>query len=945
MEAATSISTSPEDDSSSICCRFSLNAQDENRQRYLKIFYALSPPRNVELNTTKAGERTLRKSSRQRQTRVVEDDSCDKLFHHRFLSFFLPARQLRPLLFCLVLCSWLGKTAAEAVSYSDHMSHYEKIHTNHVTATKEMVQNPQSLPQNQQSQRTTLSLCTLCVDEEKPSNPEAIVTFSDETVEREIFSVSGSRLSCAVIETELYQVEITDQVCQEVLQQTSSVCVCAGEGGGGVEPVITKQTLSRSQQKILVWSSRGAAVLSGLASLYILIHGGGIMVRGSQQQQQAMIHRSSRSEIMKATRGSRSSKSMRVMNTSLGYHQWNVSFWIMALCTLVASVGWGLSSLPIPSSNRDAFYGASGSEAACKMQGFLIQWGITGSFFTLMCTTLAVLEIRRFIKRIENNEHRSSSLLLQQQQQRLTSKCLSTFFLLVGAVLAGVGISHYSNPSSKDADDDLSQTSGGVFWVCYIQGPPVESSILEAAIFTFGPVWISLFASALSVLWMFQTLQKQKEPAEPVPEPEPTIKGKTETNSTTQTDNENTKIDKNDMLVPQRLLSSFKLGSSQKIDGSESEVQDDFQLEHEPEWEPQYEPQYEIPEQTSESPRGERMMRRGSAVAVGGAFLIAAQEHHRRVQEAAAKSAQKHQQPAEKPVEKPEGPPPMESVSVPSQRTLDVGGSGAGMAHELQRLRLRARQCAWCVVALSLSLPFLAISQLTSEAMSGEGNGDKYFPWWVIVALCAPLHGFWNCVVFLRFAGAWSQLDAQVGSTLRRSKSRRATAEQAPSFDALAADGDTTASLAPAHEKRFDRRKQTHTTRMASGVFQVLGEHEVKELEATSDHELLSLSSVTESVVDEEGNAYWSAEEDGMHVADISEEFDEVVDKIFPDTAPINELETSVPSMEHADNSSRRASLTSGSLPTAKSSVLQRKGDSAFNLENSLSDRNSGRRS
>lgn len=56
----------------------------------------------------------------------------------------------------------------------------------------------------------------------------------------------------------------------------------------------------------------------------------------------------------------------------------------ISICDIVSSIGWMLSTAPIPQTNKygesTGVVGASGTEATCTLQGFMIQFGLGGKF-------------------------------------------------------------------------------------------------------------------------------------------------------------------------------------------------------------------------------------------------------------------------------------------------------------------------------------------------------------------------------------------------------------------------------------------------------------------------------------------------------------------------------------------------------------------------------------
>uniref|UniRef100_A0A7S2YBY7 Uncharacterized protein n=1 Tax=Entomoneis paludosa TaxID=265537 RepID=A0A7S2YBY7_9STRA len=277
---------------------------------------------------------------------------------------------------------------------------------------------------------------------------------------------------------------------------------------------------------------------------------------------------------------------------------------------------------------------------------------------------------------------------------------------------------------------------------------------------------------------------------------------------------------------------------------------------------------------------------------------------------------------------------------------------------EVARLRLLVQQCACYVAVMFVTWPFLTLAHMTSERFSEDpAEDDQYFSWWMIVAILTPLQGFWNGLVFWRFQTLRSRLEASqrqasalpaATATSRRDhqeqlqheqqQQQRSFPEQAPHqalsapFDAIAAlDGDSTASLAPPNEE--GKKKASHVTQTSAGVFQVVQGHEVKELGVQHD-DLESVSSVTESFLEDDDdddssknmNSSWV--EKGMPPPPA-----EATHPMPPFPAPVDPYDT--PSLE---NASHPATLNSGSVPTHQSSILQRKGQSAYDLENSLTD-------
>jgi hypothetical protein len=122
-------------------------------------------------------------------------------------------------------------------------------------------------------------------------------------------------------------------------------------------------TYSKRVKRILMWIPRFSAILSILGSLYIIRD---IVVTNRRD-------------------GSRINVYFELMLC-------------MSIFDICSSIGWALSTLPVPTINiygeQTGVYGAKGNDMTCAMQGFLVQLGFTGIFYNLALSFYYLLMIR-----------------------------------------------------------------------------------------------------------------------------------------------------------------------------------------------------------------------------------------------------------------------------------------------------------------------------------------------------------------------------------------------------------------------------------------------------------------------------------------------------------------------------------------------------------------------
>ena len=176
----------------------------------------------------------------------------------------------------------------------------------------------------------------------------------------------------------------------------------------------TTTLYSTLQQQLLVWVCRTSAILSGLGSLYILL----IVLIASKRQQETQEQEQQRQEgterrgLPRRIASSTFLLSFSQFPTAMEDPVWRGVLILLSLLTLVASCAWALAShaiipqiLPMSSLSSSSletsssssssllFWGAEGTQASCRTQGFLIQFGLTGTYpksclFLWMLTTM-----------------------------------------------------------------------------------------------------------------------------------------------------------------------------------------------------------------------------------------------------------------------------------------------------------------------------------------------------------------------------------------------------------------------------------------------------------------------------------------------------------------------------------------------------------------------------
>ena len=149
----------------------------------------------------------------------------------------------------------------------------------------------------------------------------------------------------------------------------------------------------------------------------------------------------------------------------------------MSLFDLVGSTAWVLSTLPIPKSFTNGrqsssyeVYGAHGNQATCRFQGFLLQLGLTGTFYYASLTMYYWLTIKHGVREYRMKENYRWYLLVPP--------------FVVGLVLALLGLPYYRP----------------IFFVCHV--PPIDLSGDQTNVhfFTTIPIVFAILCSVGSMI-------------------------------------------------------------------------------------------------------------------------------------------------------------------------------------------------------------------------------------------------------------------------------------------------------------------------------------------------------------------------------------------------------------------------------------------------------------
>ena len=115
---------------------------------------------------------------------------------------------------------------------------------------------------------------------------------------------------------------------------------------------------TKSKKQVLVWTSRASAILSFVGACYIAFN---------------VKQKTERHTKMKV------------------YHQLVLG---MAAFDVVTAVAWGFATLPINDDEGYDIYGARGTDASCKAQGFFIQLGFASIFYNVSLATYYYLVVQ-----------------------------------------------------------------------------------------------------------------------------------------------------------------------------------------------------------------------------------------------------------------------------------------------------------------------------------------------------------------------------------------------------------------------------------------------------------------------------------------------------------------------------------------------------------------------
>ena len=164
-----------------------------------------------------------------------------------------------------------------------------------------------------------------------------------------------------------------------------------------------------------------------------------------------------------------------------GFSIFNQLISAISVCDLFFSLGFILATVPLPPNNEfgedNGIKGANGSDATCKLQGFMIQFGLTGVFYQISLSTYYLLVIyfgwseRRVVK-VARYLHLP---------------------LVVGLLLALAGLPLYEN----------------CFWVCYIPPKPLADSAKNIIIFSHLPIGLAVGVTSVNMVAVYAKVRRQ----------------------------------------------------------------------------------------------------------------------------------------------------------------------------------------------------------------------------------------------------------------------------------------------------------------------------------------------------------------------------------------------------------------------------------------------------